>query len=97
MMNSGQYGSGADVASTMADVTLNDGMKNGTAAHMKPADGPGKGQYEDTAFAFSTNTPLLFVVALTCHVLQVRKSGRSENISLNILLFKGRNFVDIFI
>lgn len=58
MMNSGQHGPGPDVASTMADVTLDDsprdGMKNGTAAHMKPGDGPGKGQYEDTAFAFST-------------------------------------------
>lgn len=48
MMNSGAYGSGEDVASAMADVTLNDGpregMKNGTAAHTRPEDSLGKGQ-----------------------------------------------------
>lgn len=48
MMNSGQYGSGEDVVSAMADVTLDDGpqedMKNGTVAHVRPGDGPGKGQ-----------------------------------------------------
>lgn len=48
MMNSGPYGSGEDVASTMADVTLGDDpredMKNGMAAHMRPGDGMGKGQ-----------------------------------------------------
>lgn len=48
MINSGEYGSGEDAASAMADVTLNDGpredMKNGTAAHRRPEDGPGKGQ-----------------------------------------------------
>ncbi|KAI5621771.1 microtubule-associated protein tau isoform X4 [Silurus asotus] len=47
MMNSGQYGSGEDVASAMADVTLDDGpqedMKNGTAAYVRPGDGPEKG------------------------------------------------------
>ncbi|XP_026798209.3 microtubule-associated protein tau isoform X5 [Pangasianodon hypophthalmus] len=46
MMNSGQYGSGEDVESAMADVTLDDGpqedMKNGTAGHTRPGDGPGK-------------------------------------------------------
>ncbi|KAF5893923.1 microtubule-associated protein tau-like isoform X1, partial [Clarias magur] len=46
MMNSGQYGSGEDVACPMADVTLDDGpredMKNGTPAHAIPTDGPGK-------------------------------------------------------
>ncbi|XP_046700193.1 microtubule-associated protein tau isoform X1 [Silurus meridionalis] len=46
MMNSGQYGSGEDVASAMADVTLDDGpqedMKNGTAAYVRPGDGPEK-------------------------------------------------------
>ncbi|MCJ8749512.1 hypothetical protein PDJAM_G00177110 [Pangasius djambal] len=46
MMNSGQYGSGEDVESAMADVTLDDGpqedMKNGTAAHTRPGTGPGK-------------------------------------------------------
>ncbi|KAM9434232.1 uncharacterized protein maptb isoform 2-T4 [Clarias gariepinus] len=46
MMNSGQYGSGEDVASPMADVTLDDGpqedMKNGTPADTMPTDGPGK-------------------------------------------------------
>lgn len=50
MMNSGAYGSGEDVGSAMADVTLDDGpqedMKNGTAAHTRPGDGLGKGQYE---------------------------------------------------
>ncbi|KAK3508497.1 hypothetical protein QTP70_031352, partial [Hemibagrus guttatus] len=55
MMNSGEYGSGEDVVSTMADVTLDDGpqedMKNGTAAHMRPGHGPGKDEHpltEDT-------------------------------------------------
>lgn len=58
MMNSGEYGPGEDVVSTMADVTLLDGpqedMKNGTAAHMRPKDGPGKGQSEDTTFIYIT-------------------------------------------
>lgn len=48
MMNSEQHGSGEDVAYAMADVTLDDGpqedMKNGMAAHVRPGDGPGKGQ-----------------------------------------------------
>lgn len=48
MMNSGQYGPGEVVVSAMADVTLDDSpredMKNGTAAHMRPGHGPGKGQ-----------------------------------------------------
>ncbi|XP_058260877.1 microtubule-associated protein tau [Hemibagrus wyckioides] len=49
MMNSGEYGSGEGVVSAMADVTLDDGpqedMKNGTAAHMRPGDGPGKDEH----------------------------------------------------
>lgn len=67
MMNSGEYGSGDGVVSAMADVTLDDGpqedMKNGTAAHMRPGDGPGKGQYEDAAFPSSANAHHFY----SCH------------------------------
>ncbi|XP_062846936.1 microtubule-associated protein tau isoform X2 [Trichomycterus rosablanca] len=46
LMNSGQYGSGENVASAVADMSINDspaeGMKNGMAVHMGPGDGPGK-------------------------------------------------------
>lgn len=55
-MNSGQVGDsqhspGNNIASGVANMTINDGhqgdMKNGTAAHMGPGDGPVKGLYKE--------------------------------------------------
>lgn len=55
-MNSGQVGDsqhspGNNIASGEANMTINDGhqrdMKNGTAAHMGPGDGPVKGLYKE--------------------------------------------------